>query len=161
MFQVTDSNGVTTITASEGEKVIAKTTMPTAVFDVLTNINEPTPNKVVQQKIAEAAGWPLDKAGRCPKAAALLERVTPGYSVFNGTIAVMVGTSEGKNRFFHFNESLNAESKAEMLTRKVKAEAASKDPVVEEQDLQEDMFDEVNGEAFSDEAADEVIDSAE
>jgi hypothetical protein len=123
-FDVSDSNGTTVITASLDEQVIKKVDLPTAAFDVLATLDSPTPNKEVQQMIASACGWPLNAAGRSPKAAALLERLTPGYSVFNGTIAVLVATSSGKNRFFHFNENLHSEEKAQMLTRQKKAEEA-------------------------------------
>ncbi len=116
-IQVSDLNGTTTIKASVEGKVVKKVDIPTAVFDELSQITEPLANKLVQQRVAAAAGWDLNDEGRCPKAAALLERLTAGYKVYNGVIAVMVGTSSGKNRFFHFNESLTAESGAKMLTR--------------------------------------------
>jgi hypothetical protein len=135
-FSVSDLNGTTTITATSEEKVVKKIDLPTVVFDALANISEPTPNKIVQQLIADAAGWKLNDAGRCPKAAALLERVTAGYGVFNGVISLMVATSSGKNRFFHFNESLTADSSAKMLTRQSKAAAPEAEglatPVLEE-----------------------------
>jgi hypothetical protein len=124
-FTVSDANGTTTIAASLNEVVVKKIDLPTAAFDVLAQIDVPTANKEVQQRIAAACAWPLNSAGRCPKAAALLERITPGYSVFNGTIAVLVASSEGKARFFQFNENLQSESKAQMLTRQKKAEAAA------------------------------------
>lgn len=127
-FEVIDNNGTTTISAKDGETVVKKVALPTAAFDELSQISSPTPNKEVQQRLASAMGWELNDAGRCPKAAALLERVTAGYGVFNGVISVMIGTSQGKNRFFHFNESLAPTDSAKMLTRqKALIEAAAQE----------------------------------
>jgi len=116
-FNVSDVNGSSTISALDGEKAVGKVSLPTEAFNVLSEISAPTPNKVVQQLIAAACDWPLNNAGRCPKAAALLERITSGYGVFNGVISIMVATSQGKSRYFHFNESLAVGEKATMLTR--------------------------------------------
>jgi len=121
-FTVSDANGKTIIEAKNGEISVKKIDLPTAAFDVLSQLTDPTPNKEVQQLIAHAMGWGLNEAGRCPKAAALLERVTHGYGVFNGVIAVMVASSVGKSRFFSFNENLAAAGAAPMLTRQKKAE---------------------------------------
>lgn len=128
-YDVQDNDGVTTIVARDGEgeeaKKLKSLSVPTPVFDALTEISEPTSNKEVQAIIAAAAGWPLNKKGGSAKAAALLERCTHGYKQFNGLISLMVGTSEGSRRFFHFNESLAPESGAQMLTRQKKEETES------------------------------------
>lgn len=159
-FSVSDANGVTTIEAKSGETSVKKIQVPTAAFDALSQITEPTSNKEVQQIVASACGWSLNQAGRCPKAAALLERVTHGYGVFNGVIAVMVGTNVGKSRFFQFNESLSAESKAEMLTRK-KAEIAEAGTPVNEEPVVLDLTDHVQVVIASDEEVQVVTEELE
>lgn len=139
-FDVTDLNGTTTISATENNVIVKKISIPTVVFDVLINLDAPTPNKLLQQMMAEAAGWKLNDKGRCTQAAALLERITPGYGVFkktNGVIAVLTGTSSGKHRFYSFNQSLAVESTAKMLTRQGLVKAVAQE-LLESDSFQDD-----------------------
>jgi hypothetical protein len=135
MFNISSNEVHTTITLenSEGQK-LKSIKLTNESFNVLTSLEVPTANMEVQRLLARANGWPLNAQGRSPKAAAILEKFTPGYGSFNGWCALLVGTSVGKSRFFHTAQDHGVEegSVAQMLTRTGKLAAQEEQVEVED-----------------------------
>jgi len=104
------------ITGSLGEhSKILKVARP--VYEVLTSLGDkPVANVEVQIRMARAMQWEL-KDGRCPRAASILEKVTPGYAKFNGWCALLTGAEEGRSRFFTTNTNFWMLKDASMITR--------------------------------------------
>ena len=116
-LEVVESGENTVFVRKDDEgKELGKQPINTKAYNVISNLEGKVGNAELQVMIADATGWTKNKQGRCPKAAALLERFTPGYSAFNSLgIALLIGHSEGRNRFFTSNQG--EEVKATMLTR--------------------------------------------
>jgi hypothetical protein len=126
-----------------GDRVL-DLTMDRRVWDFFQTCTSPTSNGDMQQGIARALRLNAP-GGRCAKAASILERYTNGYRAFNGWCAVLVGTSEGRKRFFQFNPNLTTDDtvRANMLTKTGKllkpntADATPRRAVPEDLDLPE------------------------
>lgn len=137
-FTVTELNGEVVIQGTENEKM-REIKLPKRVYNVLAACTSPKSNGDLQKELASAMGL-SSPGGRCSKAASLLERYTHGYKAFNGWCALLIGTSEGRNRFFQFNpEFAVTEQKANMLTKTgiklVNGEKPKKKEVHEDLDL--------------------------
>lgn len=116
-YKIHEENDFTIITGSIGE-FKRSIHIPSPIYDVLANLGpKPIANREVQHLVAEAMGWECKESGGCPRAASQMERVTPGYKAFNGWCALLIGTSEGRNRYFATNTHIYNLREAHMLTR--------------------------------------------
>jgi len=141
----TATNGATTsIIATLNGVAVAALNVPTAIFTLVQGLQGQVANKDLQQQIATAMGWSLNKAGRCPQAAAMLEKITKGYvaNSFKGNlhqgqavIALLQGYSTNGRTFFGQANGYQASPKP-MLTRQNKAVQTSDEaqPAVQELD---------------------------
>ena len=117
-FEVSVSGENTVIAASVNGVTTKTISMPTIVFQVLQSFQGPTANHVVQTAVATALGLAVQANGKNSVASAFIKRLTAGFSNFNGVIAVLRGSSEGRSRFYQFNETFSAETKTVMLTKR-------------------------------------------
>ena len=99
MFKV-DMNDQTVTISLNGRSI----TLHRAVYDVFASLDKPTPNKIVQERLADVLRLPL-AGGKNARAGGLIEKYCSGYAAFNGFCALITLIKDGKSSFFEFNPS--------------------------------------------------------
>lgn len=127
-FKVANANGTTTVMASltASQVPVAQLSVPSLVFSALQGIQGRISNKELQQLIAKAAGWDLNESKRSPKAAALIEKICPGYLAHKTlksnsylgqpVISLLEAYEINGARFYELAQAYQARE-AQMLTR--------------------------------------------